>query len=808
MPIRNGLQAGVIKMKKEDMGGLSIFLAIVMIGVVILTGLMVDIARLTSAKNQVARALDVSAVSVLAGYETDLMHEYGLYAINMPSPDPSALIYYMERNLGIDMDDGLFLGGLFTEKRDRPAKLYRYNIEDIQFNTTKPISDIDVLERQILEFMKYRGAAALASGVLDSILLAGTAAKMADSVKIKAEIDRKLAQIGKEQQDFRDYLYGDTGTTRTGEKHVRNFNMSNDRMRLAEDIADLYRQYVEVSQYHYEERTERSRSGEADANADRAERALVKDAKNDLQRAINELQDKYTRPFLESNRNAANCIEKIKQYTNEIEILYEKLGESILNFDEKDLETPFIDPFLLNIEQGKESLIDAQSAQEKQDALNGNITAITQAVSSINEISRELLNYSPPAAPVRQTVVIDKLMQDISSYNRDVIYDFQRTPRLQGLPDPREYVGDRVKELFGNNNEDKKLSDIGIDAKYLPSRNQTRRPDEQTVSSDTGETAEPGYIDDSGHTEGFFGMSENGDIGYSTFGDNGDFTRNSLDGVSDLKTIQPYYRGNTEGAEGGTGGGSGSIPEKVMNMYYVNEYALSMFNNNAKDKYRWAGVMPPEKTAYFDAEVEYILHGNDTQSKNMFWTKCQLLATRFAMNFIHIHSDEEKIELARYIAIAIVGLFSAMTLVPLATGIVISAWSIAEAIIDVHDLMDGKGVPFIKMKGDWKTTIGTPNIENPLKTDDNKKWTYIDYLRIYLAMTPRDKKLARINDLIVINTTHAGRELLPKNLYCEVENQIAVSVNYLFMTASFMPEPYKAPQNRHMLYANSKKDLF
>lgn len=71
MPNKSG-HTGVIKFGKEQRGGISIFLSIIMIAVIILTGLLVDVARVSSAKNQTARALDIAAVSVLAGFDTVL----------------------------------------------------------------------------------------------------------------------------------------------------------------------------------------------------------------------------------------------------------------------------------------------------------------------------------------------------------------------------------------------------------------------------------------------------------------------------------------------------------------------------------------------------------------------------------------------------------------------------------------------------------------------------------------------------------------------------------------------------------------
>ena len=283
--------------------------------------------------------------------------------------------------------------------------------------------------------------------------------------------------------------------------------------------------------------------------------------------------------------------------------------------------------------------------------------------------------------------------------------------------------------------------------------------------------------------------SEDGSIGYDPHNINNDFTPQALDHVSDI------------------GKAVASGAESMRNALYVGEYALSMFNNAARNRYRWAWVARPAKTAFFDAEVEYILHGKDKQSGNMFWTKAQLLITRYAMNYIHVHSDARKLNFARNVAITVTSWWSAGSLVPLTTDMILAAWSIKEALSDVEDLLDGKKVAFIKLAGDWKTNIGV-SAENQPKTAEAMKWSYIDYLRVYLLMVPRRTKLARICDLIEINTNYAGRELKVKDLYCEVNGELTMSVNYLFMTQAFMPGWLKTPDNRHVLSASSKRDLF
>lgn len=765
---RNVFASGGITFRKNEIGGLSIFLSIVMFAVVVLTGLLVDISRIDAAANQTARALDLSVISMLAGYETDLKNEYGLFAVNAPYPDTAVLKGYIEKNLEIGIDGDTLIEGLLLGGSDRRARLFNYNIEQVALSAAMPLYDADVLERQILEYMKYKAPAALATGVAALIKQAATASKMADATKIKVEIDRKLGKIGMEQQNLRDYIHGDLKTTNVRDQYVLNFNKRTNRRGLADTIIEQYNAYTEAAYEHYEAEQSRNKSGNPDAEASKAEKDLIRELKGELRESFDALYERETQAYLNSNRGAAGCTERIAAASEEARVLYAKLDECMEKFTAEDRQTPFTQSFMEDVERGKASLIDAESAKEKIGQLNENIDVITRALNGMNELSRDLFGYSPPGSPVSASVIMQKLLPDTSSYHYDISYEYQKVNGSGSFPDPREFVNDRVSELLGldKDGKDKKLQDIGVDASKLPSR-----------------TMEPWYV------RLMASFTEGEAFNFNKASEDGAFTTEALDSVINLGEV------------------CADEAENMRNNLYACEYALSKFKNAVKDEYRWAGAAKPTKTAYFDAEVEYILHGFENQSGNIFWTRIDMLLTRFAMNFIHVHSDSRKLNMARNIAATMTAWWSSGSLIAPVADVIIAAWSLKEAVADVEDLLDGKRVPFIKLAGDWKTNIGV-SAEGQPKTREEMKWSYIDYLRIYLLMLRRETKLGRINDLIEINTKFAGRALKVRDLYCALDGELTASVNYLFMTSAFMPQNLKTSRQRHILRASASRDLF
>ena len=86
---------------------------------------------------------------------------------------------------------------------------------------------------------------------------------------------------------------------------------------------------------------------------------------------------------------------------------------------------------------------------------------------------------------------------------------------------------------------------------------------------------------------------------------------------------------------------------------------------------------------------------------------------------------------------------------PVAKGVLISAWSMAEAVNDMKILLSGGKVALTKSKGGWRTSID--NITNGSKKEDSKGLSYKEYCQILIAVQNTGDSLYRIMDLIQIN---------------------------------------------------------
>ena len=179
--------------------------------------------------------------------------------------------------------------------------------------------------------------------------------------------------------------------------------------------------------------------------------------------------------------------------------------------------------------------------------------------------------------------------------------------------------------------------------------------------------------------------------------------------------------------------------DAVINLYIIRHFRD---RNDPKD---WSNT-------FFVNEIEYILFGADSDSKNRSMTKTALLFFRTAMNFQHIMSDADKQgAIQRLAAILTPGPEAIATQLALAT-----TWAGAEAFVDWEKLDQGYKVPLIKESEDWAISLdnaveGILNLWSSPAEKQDKGLSYKDHLLLFLFVRDRTTKLIRIMDLIQLN---------------------------------------------------------
>ena len=491
---------------------------------------------------------------------------------------------------------------------------------------------------------------------------------------------------------------------------------------------------------------------------------LVKDKSIDeVKKAINE--------FKEANLNTLNKLNNIISTSNNIV----SKADEVLNG-------------INNIKDSYESFTDGELSLEKTLEGNlGNLKSILSSKDDSDNIAKKLSdnisyldNFNSALSSGNSDDILIFIQNNLNAYDNKILSENNNESNNK-LKDPRKASEDTTKNYIKNENVNSDISFINSKIKIneLPSNQKIISPDfsskdheflnsnkvdvnnEELISDDTN-LSSPNFEAFADQIE-FSNESENG------------FSNNAFSFFSSLQNIV---------------GDVNNLSVDFRNNVYINEFIIDKFKSN---------ISKPNniKETFFQNEIEYVLHGNQSQQKNLSQTKNEILLMRFVLNTIHIYSDPEKIALANEIAIAISSWWSLGIAVPIISTLIICSWAMIESTVDTQDLLDGKSVPFYKLKDDWKTGIDgviksvSNKIDNSSKSKGNIDFNYNDYLRILLLLRSPDQKLNRIEDLIELNMQKKlpGFKLNKCNTELRIESEF--SLNYLFITQIFIPEKYK-----------------
>lgn len=149
----------------NNKGSLTVFLAVIFLGIFLLAGLILDTARIMLAENKVEAALQTSARSVLAGCDRELAGEFGLYGVN--NLDTAKAREYFAKNL---------------QERHPQFRFVRYNVTDFELGpqSDASLAGKDALRSQIIQYMQIKGPLLIGENILDMLRTSGLKQKTGD----------------------------------------------------------------------------------------------------------------------------------------------------------------------------------------------------------------------------------------------------------------------------------------------------------------------------------------------------------------------------------------------------------------------------------------------------------------------------------------------------------------------------------------------------------------------------------------------------------------------------------------------------
>ncbi len=165
---------------------------------------------------------------------------------------------------------------------------------------------------------------------------------------------------------------------------------------------------------------------------------------------------------------------------------------------------------------------------------------------------------------------------------------------------------------------------------------------------------------------------------------------------------------------------------------------------------------------FFNYEIEYLIAGEMSDSKNLQSIKNSLTAFRIAANTAYILTDPTKVALATSMATISVGPGPQLIAAKYA---ILVGWATTEAVNDVNTLLNGGKVPLLKSVTTWGIGMSCHSGLN-----------YDDYLKAMLISVSKNTKLYRILDLIQMNLILSyDKDFLIKDYYTGIEFSMAVN---------------------------------
>lgn len=142
-------------------------------------------------------------------------------------------------------------------------------------------------------------------------------------------------------------------------------------------------------------------------------------------------------------------------------------------------------------------------------------------------------------------------------------------------------------------------------------------------------------------------------------------------------------------------------------------------------------------------EVEYLIAGKASDRENLEAVVLRLLAMREVQNAEVILTDPTMMGQAYEIALALAGASVNPALVQVVQVAVVAVWALVESILDLRALLDGKKIPMLKTRAQWKSQLGALQtaLDGGEDTSVQKGIGYQEYLFALLALLPQ-KKLA------------------------------------------------------------------
>lgn len=222
------------RLKRDCKGAVTVFVTLMLVPAVLISGTGVDLARLYVARSEIQDANQLAANATLASYDALLQDLYGLFGVMQTDGELAEMMeqYIRLALFGEDWNDrGM---GTFSHFYGDASSL----AVTAKAADEKNLENTEVLRRQIEEYVKFRAPAIIVNEVLDKLDTFEKIKEDAKVIKAKMDVDDKVDEIEKEYEKLYECIENVNKAKSTEAGAVSSVNSFIDRMR--ETVFDLF----------------------------------------------------------------------------------------------------------------------------------------------------------------------------------------------------------------------------------------------------------------------------------------------------------------------------------------------------------------------------------------------------------------------------------------------------------------------------------------------------------------------------------------------------------------------------------------
>lgn len=186
----------------KNRGAISVFLTLILVPVLIFSGIIVDISRLYAAKTVISGAGDLTMNAALARYDKQLKDSYGLITM-ADDPSSPSMKTYLEQSFLESCNASALKDTKSTDLHSMIQLELGTEGVEVQGVKNSSLADTQVLQQQILEYMKFRAPVYMVSDILEKFkkMPLKNMNEKKDYIEAKTDYAKKAKELGEPSEN-------------------------------------------------------------------------------------------------------------------------------------------------------------------------------------------------------------------------------------------------------------------------------------------------------------------------------------------------------------------------------------------------------------------------------------------------------------------------------------------------------------------------------------------------------------------------------------------------------------------------------